>query len=69
MVEGVDEGCSTTTEPVGDAVSQARFRSLPGAADTSYEDIVDRCFEAWNRLTDQPWKIMSIRLRDWAHRS
>ncbi len=36
---------------------------------TSYEDIVDRCCEAWNKLTDQPWKIMSIGLRDWAHRS
>ena len=35
----------------------------------SYEDIVDRCCEAWNRLIDQPWKIMSIGLRDWAHRS
>ncbi len=35
---------------------------------TSYEDIVDRCCTAWNRLTDQPWKIMSIGLRDWAHR-
>ncbi len=36
---------------------------------TSYDDIVDRCCEAWNRLTDQPWEIMSIGLRDWAHRS
>ena len=36
---------------------------------TSYEDIVDRCCEAWNKLIDQPWKIMSIGLRDWAHRS
>jgi transposase len=33
----------------------------------SYEDIVDHCAEAWNRLIDQPWKIMSIGLRDWAH--
>jgi alpha-ketoglutarate-dependent taurine dioxygenase len=23
--------------------------------------------EAWNKLIDQPWKIMSIGLRDWAH--
>ena len=36
---------------------------------TSYDDIVDRCCDAWNRFTDQPWKIMSIGLRDWAHRS
>jgi hypothetical protein len=31
--------------------------------------IVDHCCEVWNKLMDQPWKIMSIRLRDWAHRS
>jgi len=23
---------------------------------------------AWNKLTDQPWRIMTIGLRDWAHR-
>ena len=34
----------------------------------SYNDIVDHCCFAWNSLTDQPWKIMSIGLRDWAHR-
>lgn len=34
-----------------------------------YVDIVDQCCRAWNRLVDQPWKIMSIGLRDWAHRS
>ena len=34
---------------------------------SSYNDIVDHCCFAWNQLTDQPWKIMSIGLRDWAH--
>ena len=34
----------------------------------SYEDILDHCCAAWNRLVDQPWLIMSIGLRDWAHR-
>ena len=29
-----------------------------------YEDIVDHCYHAWNRLVDQPWTIMSIGLRD-----
>jgi len=33
----------------------------------SYEDIVDLCSEAWNNLLDQPWKIMSIGHRKWAH--
>ena len=33
----------------------------------SYDDILDHCSFAWNRLTDQPWRIMSIGLRQWAH--
>jgi hypothetical protein len=32
----------------------------------SFDDIVDHCCYAWNTLIDQPWKIMSIALRDWA---
>ena len=35
----------------------------------SYDDILDHCCDAWNRLIDQPWKIISIGLRDWAHAS
>jgi len=34
---------------------------------SSYENILDHCCFAWNRLTDQPWRIMSIGLRQWAH--
>ena len=33
----------------------------------SYDDLLDHCCDAWNKLTDQPWIIMSIGLRDWAH--
>ena len=33
----------------------------------SYDDLVDHCCAAWNRLVDQPWRIMSIGLRQWAH--
>ena len=33
----------------------------------SYDDIVDHCCQAWNKLINQPWTIMSIGLRDWAH--
>lgn len=36
---------------------------------SSYENIVDHCCDAWNRLVDQPWRIMSIGMRKWAHRS
>jgi transposase len=34
----------------------------------SYKDIVDHCCFAWNKLIDQPWKIMTIGMRQWAHR-
>ena len=34
----------------------------------TYDDIIQAACEAWNRLIDQPWKIMSIGLRDWAHK-
>jgi len=33
----------------------------------SYEDLVDHCCDAWNKLVDQPGRIMSIGLREWAH--
>ena len=45
----------------------------------SYDDLVDHCCEAWNKLVDQPWRIMSIGcangtslsigllVRQWAH--
>ena len=34
----------------------------------SYEAILDQCCDAWTKLIDQPWRIISIGLRDWAHR-
>src|SRR5262249_4063665 len=33
----------------------------------SHDDLVDHCCEAWNKLVDQPWRIMSLGLRQWAH--
>ena len=33
---------------------------------TSYDQILDICCEAWNKLVEQPWTIMSIGTRDWA---
>ena len=32
----------------------------------SYDEIVEHCCDAWNRLVEQPSRIMSIGLRDWA---
>jgi len=34
---------------------------------SSYDEIVAICCEAWNMLIDQPWRIMSIGMRDWAY--
>ena len=33
----------------------------------TYDDIVDHCSDAWNKLAARPWTIMSIGMRDWAH--
>jgi transposase len=33
---------------------------------TSYDNIIDHCCYAWNRLVEQPWKIISIGSRPWA---
>jgi transposase len=34
----------------------------------SYDDIVALCCEAWNKLIERPWKIISIGMRQWANR-
>ena len=33
----------------------------------SYDDILDHACAAWRRIVDQPWRIVTIGLRDWAH--
>ena len=33
----------------------------------SLDDIVDHCCHAWNKLSDQPRRIMSLGLRDWGN--
>jgi len=33
----------------------------------SYDDLVDYCCEVWNKPANQPWRIMSIGLCQWAH--
>ena len=35
----------------------------------AYEEILDHGCDAWNKLVAQPWVIMSIGLRQWAHGS
>ena len=33
----------------------------------TYDEIIDAACNAWNNLIDEPWKIMSIAMRKWAH--
>ena len=35
----------------------------------SFDDIADPCCDAWNKLINQPWRIMAIGLQDCAYRS
>jgi hypothetical protein len=30
--------------------------------------LIDHCCRAWNNLEAHPWNIISIGMRDWAHR-
>lgn len=43
------------------------MRELSNRVFKSYEDIVDHCCDAWRELESQPWRIMSIGHRRWAH--
>lgn len=43
-----------------------RQNSLSNRVFKDDDDIVTLCREAWTTLLEQPWKIMSIGLRDWA---
>jgi transposase len=35
---------------------------------TSYKNLLGHCCAAWNKLIDQPSRIVSIGRRDWANR-
>jgi len=60
---------SPELNPVENVWQFMRDNWLSNRVFRDYDDIVDQCCRAWNRLIDQPWKIMSIGLREWAHRS
>ena len=53
--------------PVENVWQFLRENWLSNRVFTSYSDILDHCCEAWNKLTDQPWRIISIGMREWAH--
>jgi transposase len=55
--------------PVENVWQFIRDNWLSNRVFTSYDNIVDHCCYAWNKLADQPWNIISIGLREWAQRS
>ncbi len=59
---------SPELNPVENIWQFMRDNRLSNRVFKSYNDIVDHCCDAWNKLVDQPWTIMSIGMRDWAHR-
>ena len=58
---------SPELNPVENVWQFIRDNWLSNRVFTSYNDILDHCCFAWNQLIDQPWRIMSIGLRQWAH--
>src|SRR3954452_7805962 len=59
---------SPELNPVENVWQFVRDNWLSNRVFGSYEQIVHHCCDAWNKLIDQPWLIMSIGLRTWAHR-
>jgi len=60
---------STRSSPVENVWQFMRDNWLSNRIFKSYDDIVDHCCFAWNNLVNQPWRIMSIGMRQWAHGS
>lgn len=57
---------SPELNPVENIWQYLRQTYLSNRVFETHGDIIDACCDAWNRLTDKPWKIMSIGLRKWA---
>jgi transposase len=60
---------SPELNPVENVWQFMRQNWLSNRVFSSYADILDHCCLAWNKLVDQPWRIMSLGLRPWAYRS
>ena len=55
--------------PVENVWQFMRDNWLSNRVFTSHDNIIDHCCEAWNKLIDQPWRIMTIGRRKWTHAS
>jgi len=58
---------SPELNPVENVWQYLRANWLSNRVFETYDDIVDAACDAWNNLIDQPEKITSIGMRDWAH--
>jgi putative transposase len=52
--------------PVENVWQFLRDNWLSNRVFASYNAIVDHCCYAWNKLAEQPWRVMSIGMRPWA---
>jgi len=59
---------SPELNPVENVWQYLRQNWLSNRVFANHDQIVSSCCEAWNNLTDRPWKIMSIGYRKWAYR-
>ena len=50
-------------DPVENVWQFIRGNWLSNRVFASDNAVVDHCCDAWNRLTEQPWRVMSIGLR------
>ena len=55
--------------PVENIWQFMRDNWLSNRIPTSQDNIIDHCCKAWNKLVDQPWRIMTIGRRQWARAS
>lgn len=60
---------SPELNPVENVWQYLRDNWLSNRTFQSYAEILEHCCDAWNKFLDQPWRIMSIGLRDWAYGS
>ena len=60
---------SPELNPVENVWQFMRQNWLSNRVFSSQTDVLDHCCHAWNKLVDQPWRIMSLGLRRWANGS
>ena len=58
---------SPELNPVENLWQYLRQTYLSNRVFASYEAIIEAACKAWNQVIEQPWRIMSIGLRQWAH--